>query len=224
MKKFKAILWDCDSCLIDSETIACGHAADLLTQAGYPISTQDYVIRFAGQGKAHIFDTIQKESGLDLRNTIDRNEKIKQRNELFRAHLKEIEGISDVLDTLTLPMAIASGSEMDRLEFTLQLTNLYDRFLPHIYSSTLVKNGKPAPDIFLYAADKLGIVPEECLVIEDSENGVRAGIAANMTVFGFTGGSHVPNKQVHAAKLSALGAHHVFDDMRELPLLLHGPA
>jgi HAD superfamily hydrolase (TIGR01509 family) len=213
MTRFKAILWDCDGCLIDSELIACSHAAELFTQAGYPITTEDYILRFAGQGKEHIFSTIEKETGLDLRGKIDRGDKIRRRNELFQDHLKEIPGISLFLQQSRVPMAIASGSEFDRLEYTLRLTNLYDRFMPHIYSSSLVAKGKPAPDIFLYAADKLNVRPEDCLVIEDSENGVRAGRAAGMAVFGFTGGSHVPDKAAHEKRLLELGAERVLHEI-----------
>lgn len=134
--------------------------------------------------------------------------------------MKIIDGIHEVLEQIDLPMAIASGSDYERLEYTLQLTGLYGRFKNCTYSSSLVAKGKPSPDIFLYAAEQLGVYPRDCLVIEDSLNGVRAGKAANMTVFGFTGGSHVLNKQAHGHELLALGADLVFDEMGKLPELI----
>jgi HAD superfamily hydrolase (TIGR01509 family) len=217
---FKAVLWDCDGCLIDSEAIACGHAADELTQAGYRISMHDFVTRFAGKTRQDIYRAIYDETGLNLNDKIDPAITRREREARFTRELQPIEAIHETLDALNLPMAIASGSEFERLEHTLRLTDLFERFMPHVYSSSLVKHGKPAPDIFLYAAQKLGVAPADCLVIEDSENGVRAGVAAGMTVFGFTGGSHVPDPQAHAALLRALGAHDVFHHMSALPMLL----
>jgi HAD superfamily hydrolase (TIGR01509 family) len=217
---FKAILWDCDGCLIDSEVIACGHAAEELTSAGYPIGLHDFVTRFAGKSRADIYASIKAECGLDLNGRIDPAVTKREREARFVRELKAIEDIHETLEDLTLPMAIASGSEMPRLEQTLKLTNLYDRFMPHVYSSSLVAHGKPAPDIFLYAATQLDVSPADCLVIEDSENGVRAGKAAGMTVFGFTGGSHVPDPHTHAALLRSLGADDIFHHMSALPLLL----
>jgi HAD superfamily hydrolase (TIGR01509 family) len=217
---FKALIWDCDGCLIDSEHIACELGARLLTEAGYKISTEDYIRRFCGQGKSHIFKSVKDDCGVDYREHMQAIDKKALQREAFRANLKIIDGIHEVLEQIDLPMAIASGSDYDRLEYTLQLTGLYDRFKNSLYSSSLVAKGKPSPDIFLYAAEQLGVDPRDCLVVEDSINGVRAGKAANMTVFGFTGGSHVLNKQAHRSELLALGADLVFDDMRELPRLI----
>lgn len=217
---FKALLWDCDGCLIDSEYIACSLSASLLTEAGYPITTEDFIVRFCGQGNSHIFKTIEDETGVDYRAFMDAVDKKAKQREAFKKDLKAIQGIHEVLDVIDLPMAIASGSEMDRLTYTLQLTDLYDRFAEHIYSSSLVAKGKPAPDIFLYAAEKLNTAPQDCLVVEDSLNGVRSGKAARMTVFGFTGGGHVPDKKQHEKLLYDLGADIVFHDMHELPSLI----
>ncbi|MDP9196290.1 MAG: HAD family hydrolase [Pseudomonadota bacterium] len=213
---FRAILWDCDGVLIDSEHIACGHAARVLTDAGYPITTEDFIRRFAGQSDKHTYETIQRAAGFDIHPRIDQGKKRAERDHLFRQHLKPIAGIHDLLDKIRLPMAIASGSAWDRLELTLKITNLFDRFMPHIYPASLVKNGKPAPDIFLHAAAQLGVEPQHCLVIEDSENGVRAGKAAGMTVYGFTGGSHIPDRTAHARTLTALGADWIFEDVAGL--------
>lgn len=217
---FDAILWDCDGCLIDSEVIACGHAAEELTNAGYPIGLQDFVVRFVGKTRKDIYSIIAQETGVDIATRINPAQTLADREQRFRAHLQPITGIHDALDQISLPMAIASGSEFERLKLTLELTGLFERFMPHVYSSSLVPNGKPAPDIFLYAAQQIGVAPAQCLVIEDSENGVRAGKAAGMTVYGFTGGGHVPDKAAHAFILRDLGADHVFHDMHDLPGLL----
>jgi HAD superfamily hydrolase (TIGR01509 family) len=208
----EAVLWDCDGCLIDSEYIACSHGARLLTEAGYPISADDYIRRFCGQGESLMYGTIESEIGFDIRTKLDKAKKKREREQLFRTQLKAIDGIPELLKKIDLPMAVASGSDPDRLQLTLSIVGLYDQLMPHVYSADLVSNGKPAPDIFLYAANQLGIVPEHCLVIEDSENGVRAGRAAGMPVIGFTGGAHILDKAAHAMRLTELGADHVAHD------------
>jgi HAD superfamily hydrolase (TIGR01509 family) len=217
---FEAILWDCDGCLIDSEHIACGLYARLLSSAGYAITTEDFILRFCGQSKNHIFSTILQDSGMDYRQHIDAPDKKDLLRLAFEQNLKPITDIQGTLDQLFVPMAIASGSEYERLNHSLKVAKLYDRFFPHIYSSSSVSRGKPQPDIFLYAANKLGVTAHNCLVIEDSHNGVRAGKAAGMTVFGFTGGSHILDKKVHADDLYKLGADHVFHHMTDLPKLI----
>lgn len=218
--KYSGILWDCDGVLIDSEWIACGLAAEMLSEAGYPISTEEFVLRFCGQGKKHIYQTIQNESGTDFLPLLENANKHTRQRQAFKDKLELIEGIVDVLDNVTVPMAIASGSGMDRLEYTLQLTDLYDRFAGRIYNSDMVEKGKPHPDVFLFAANEIKVAPEHCLVIEDSHNGVRAGKAAGMTVFGFTGGTHILDKKRHEQELRDLGADLVFHAMHELPDLM----
>jgi HAD superfamily hydrolase (TIGR01509 family) len=87
-------------------------------------------------------------------------------------------------------VAVASSSRAHFLDSKLKRMGLFDLAAPHIYSADLVEHGKPAPDIFLYTAEKLGVPPRQCLVLEDSVNGVRAGLAAGMQVWGFVGGGH----------------------------------
>jgi beta-phosphoglucomutase-like phosphatase (HAD superfamily) len=113
---------------------------------------------------------------------------------------------------------VASSSQPERLRHTLGVTGLWPHFEPYVFSATMVRNGKPAPDLFLYAAEKMGAVPRDCVVIEDSRAGVAAGRAAGMRVLGFTGASHCAPG--HDARLREAGADAVFTDMRRLPELL----
>ncbi len=213
----QAILWDCDGCLIDSEYIACDLDATLLREAGYPITTDEFIRRFCGQGNKHVFNTIQKESGVDYQLILEQKDKKELQKKAFLENLKPIDGIFEVLNRLShIPMAVASGSKYERLNFTLEITGLHQKFENRIFSSTLVNRGKPSPDIFLYAATQLGVHPQNCLVIEDSLNGVKAGKAAGMTTWGFTGGSHIPQKDNHAQELLALGADNIFHSMGDL--------
>ncbi|MBV8168546.1 MAG: HAD-IA family hydrolase, partial [Alphaproteobacteria bacterium] len=121
-------------------------------------------------------------------------------------------GIHDVLDALgDCPKGVASSSSPDWLARHLGQAELWHRFVPHVYSVAQVTRGKPAPDLFLFAAARLGIAPARCLVVEDSVAGVQAAVAAGMTAFGFCGGGHCGSG--HARRLEAAGAVATFADM-----------
>ncbi len=212
--KFDAIIWDCDGVLIDSEVLACGISAEFYTHAGYPMTAADYLRRFMGLSRAQIDDAIRQETGRDLAFDIDWTRRDAEREALFEAELKAIAGIEGLLAemrALSLPMAIGSGSSLKRLEHSLRLVKLWDAFAPHVYSSEQVARGKPAPDIYLLAAEKLRVAPARCLVIEDGVHGTHAGKAAGMTVYGFTGGSHCT--PATAGDLRTAGADAVFADV-----------
>ncbi len=124
--------------------------------------------------------------------------------------LMAIAGIAPVVERLALPKAVASSSEAHHLEYKLRKTGLWHHFAPHIYSADHVTHAKPAPDLFLHAATALGIAPADCLVVEDSVNGVKAGLAAGMRVWGFAGGGHMT--PALGASLLAAGAERVVED------------
>ena len=213
----KLIIFDCDGVLIDSEVIACRTTARALTLAGYPISAEDMVDRFAGQSGQTLRVAIERELGRPLA----RGFEAETRQELwaaFKNDLLAMDGIETVLDALDMPVCVASGSSKERLDYTLHLVGLRDRFAPHIFSAEFVAKGKPAPDLFLFAAHRMDAPPQECLVIEDSVHGVRAALAAGMAVFGFCGGGHC--EPSHAARLLQEGAAAVFSNIAALPRLV----
>ena len=181
--RYEAIIWDCDGVLIDSEVLACYVIVKSLTDIGYKIPLEDYFRRFLGKSQAQMFHEIELETGLQLEKKFSNDLIFARQKEVFSQHLQETAGVRDVLNTLDIPMAVASGSNFDRLCYTLEITNLIDFFNGHIYSTEMVKKGKPAPDIFFYAAEKLNVSPEKCLVIEDSINGVNAAKAAGMDIY-----------------------------------------
>lgn len=227
MQHIQAIIWDCDGCLIDSEPIACSIAAAHYTRAGFTIDAQGYIDRFAGKRGGDIAQEINNELGSGLGDELLRrvdHEKLKAETlAAFESDLKPVSGIHDVLAALqTMPMAIASGSGMQRLDVSLSVTGLKPYFPEHVYSAELVEQGKPAPDIFLYAAEKLNVSPHACLVIEDGPSGVTGACAAGMQVFGFIGASH--GSQALAGRLKAAGAHDVLSDIAVLPHLLQTEA
>lgn len=216
--KYKAIIWDCDGVLIDSEAIACAVAAEALVTLGYKISTEDFIDRFMGKSDKQVFAEIAQETGLQLEEAFRNSKATEKTKELFNGSLKAIAGIAEALKSFSVPMAVASGSSPARLEHSLTLTALISYFNGHIYSAEHVKNGKPAPDVFLHAAQNLGVKPEECLVIEDGIHGITGAKAAGMDVFAFTGGSHITEKL--RQKIAALAPTKIFADMRALPALL----
>jgi len=134
----------------------------------------------------------------------------------FKTELRATPGIEqtlDALDAVGLPYCVASSGDHEKMNTTLGITGLLPRFAGRIFSVTQVAHGKPAPDIYLFAAAQMNAVPSSCAVVEDTPPGVRAGVAAGMTVFGFC--AFTP-----AEKLRAAGAQQTFDDMQRLPQLL----
>ena len=136
----------------------------------------------------------------------------------FEVESLTIDGIAAVLAAHDGPLCVASGSRPERVRRCLEIVSLLHHFDPHIFSATQVARGKPAPDLFLFAAREMGEAPEDCLVIEDSVHGVNAAIAAGMRVIGFIGGSHCGPHQ--ARRLLDAGAARVISHMRELPALI----
>jgi len=134
---------------------------------------------------------------------------------LCEAELRAMPGVEAVLDGGSGKMCVASSSSPERLRHTLGLVGLYRRFDPHVFSATMVARGKPAPDLFLLAAQRMAANPARCVVIEDSLPGVEAAVAAGMTAIGFVGGGHCAPG--HAHRLRAAGAASVVAAMPELP-------
>ncbi|HEV3156234.1 MAG TPA: HAD family hydrolase [Candidatus Baltobacteraceae bacterium] len=212
------LIWDCDGCLIDSELLACSIPAALLTEMGFPITAQAYVERFAGQGIRHSIRLIEEETGRSFMEGFPFDRLRAEREALFEASLRPIDGVHEALARINMSMCVASGSEVDRLKQTLSIAGLYERFAGCIFSAEQVERGKPAPDLLLFAARQMGAIPARCLVIEDSIIGVKAAQAAGMRVFGFAGASHVSD--IWKERLAATGVEKLFEDMRELPDLL----
>jgi HAD superfamily hydrolase (TIGR01509 family) len=134
--------------------------------------------------------------------------------ETFRAQLKPIAGVAAVLAALRLPTCVASSSDLDRVRFSLELTGLAPYFGERLYTSQMVAQGKPAPDLFLLAAGRMEAAPRRTLVIEDSVSGVTAAKAAGMKVWGFVGGAHYRLAD-GSALLRQAGADRIFAAMTD---------
>jgi HAD superfamily hydrolase (TIGR01509 family) len=215
------LIFDCDGVLIDSELIGCRVEAEALTGAGLRITLEEILERFTGITSKETFRTLEEEQGRRLPAGFAQRVGAAIRT-AFERELRAIAGIHAALERIEVPVCVASSSSPARLEHSLRVTRLFERFTPRIFSTTAVGRGKPAPDLFLYAADRMATAPARCLVIEDSIPGVQAGVAAGMRVLGFAGGSHCAPD--HALRLRDAGAARTFADMTLLPCLLAATA
>ena len=214
---FDLVIFDCDGVLVDSEVISCRAHADVLSRHGYPITQQQVFDRFLGRSTRQAISEIEAELGRALPDDFH----VQLQDEQFRsfeADLEAVPHIHSALDAIAQAACVASSGSHQRMNVTLGRTRLYDRFAPNIFSASQVSNGKPAPDLFLFAASQLNVSPERCLVIEDSVPGVTGGRAAGMTVLGFHGGCHC--RPGYGEDLRVAGATATFDDMRQLPGLI----
>jgi len=214
---FDLIIFDCDGVLVDSEVISCRAHAETLTRHGYPITADEVLNRFLGVSDREARLMIENEISRKLPN--DFESQVKQATLQFYADdLRAISYVGEAIAAIGLPKCVASSGTPEKIRHGLTCAGLYDQLAPHIFSASEVKRGKPAPDLFLFAAEQMQAAPAQCLVIEDSIPGVTGAVAAGMTVLGFHGGSHCPPG--HGDTLRAAGAIMTFEDMRQLPDLI----
>ena len=193
----------------------------ILAEQGLNFQREDYVTRFMGLSDQAFHDVIdveaQKRLGRSISDTI-RAELATRLRQTMIARLTEVPGANEAVAGVALLKAVASSSTKEGLERKLRQVGLWPHFEPHVYSADHVANAKPAPDLFLHAADQLGVRPEQCLVLEDSVNGVVAARAAGMRVWGFLGGGHVHDGLGN--RLTAAGAERLVRDWPEAATLL----
>ncbi|MBN14584.1 MAG: hydrolase [Pelagibacterium sp.] len=212
------IIFDCDGVLVDSEPIAIDVLVETVAALGVHIPAEIAYRDFLGRTFKTVSASLAGDHGVTMDDTAleDMRHRLYAR---YKSALKPMPGIADVLDALDIPACVASSSVSERIEISLKLTGLYDRFAPDIYSATMVARGKPAPDLFLFAAEQMGFAPAECVVIEDSPAGVAAAKAAGMAVIAFTGGSHIGPAGLKP-QLAALNPDALIDDLHNLPSAL----
>ncbi|MBV8132910.1 MAG: HAD family hydrolase [Alphaproteobacteria bacterium] len=212
-RDLKLVIFDCDGVLVDSEPIINQAHAHVLTACGYPITERDLVERFCGMSDPEMLGIIEHQWGRAL--PAFYAERVGLMIEAgFHQSLAAIDGVAEVLDAMPVPVCVASSSSPEQIRHKLELTGLLRRFGENLFSAAMVARGKPAPDLFLYAARHLRTAPDRCLVVEDSPAGIDAAVAAGMTAIGFSGGSHCGPE--HGARLQARGAALVISDMHEL--------
>ncbi|MEU3349286.1 HAD family hydrolase [Streptomyces sp. NPDC006700] len=212
--RYDLVIFDNDGVLVDSEPISNRLLAAYLTELGHPTSYEDSIRDYMGSAMHRIHDLVLERTGKRLPDDFD--DVFHARVfAAFQRELKPVAGAADVLEKLTVdgtPYCVASSGSHERIRVGHRATGL-DRWFDEerIFSSQDVGRGKPAPDLFLHAADRMGVAPERCVVVEDSPLGVRAAVAAGMDVYGFTA-------MTPAAKLA--DATQLFSRMEELADLL----
>jgi HAD superfamily hydrolase (TIGR01509 family) len=212
--RYDLVIFDNDGVLVDSEPISNRLLAAYLTELGHPTSYEDSIRDYMGSAMHRVHDLVRERTGRRL--PADFDDVFHGR--VFAAFERELEpvaGAVDVLEKLAadgVPYCVASSGSHERIRVGHRKTGLDQWFGDEqIFSSQDVGRGKPAPDLFLYAAQRMGVVPERCVVVEDSPLGVQAAVAAGMDVYGFTA-------MTSAARLA--GATRLFSDMGELPQML----
>ena len=208
----RLVIFDCDGVLVDTERIAVRIDVAVLATLGWVMTEADVVERFMGRSDEYMVSQIEAHLGRPLPENWEEPFHHWYRD-AFAAELGPVPGIVEALDAIDLPTCVASSGTHERMRYTLGLTKLYERFVGRIFSVTEVAAGKPAPDLFLHAATRMGVDPAACAVVEDSRYGVEAARAAGMRAFGYAGGL-TPRQRLEGPNTV------VFDDMRELPRLL----
>ncbi len=212
MAKPDLIIFDCDGVLIDSEILSCRCLSDVLAGYGIKLGVDQALDLFLGRSVTAVREHYEALGHL-IPEQFAAELKVRIRA-AFLSSLCPVEGVSSVLEDLRIPHCVASSSDIDRVSFSLSLTGLALHFDTRVYTSQMVKRGKPAPDLFVYAAERMQVDPHRTLVVEDSVSGVKAGKAAGMTVWGFVGGSHYQSRD-GKAMLREAGADRVFGQMAD---------
>lgn len=179
------MIFDCDGVLVDSETLGNVAIAETVQGLGLPLDAEECIRLFRGIKMSEVVREIERRIGRSLDAGFVPRLRARMA-ELFRERLRPIEGVEDLLDRLTLPYCVASNAPMEKIELTLGVTGLLPRFaIGSIVSAYDVGVWKPDPGLYLHAAERLGVAPAGCVVVEDSVAGVEAGVAAGMRVYGF---------------------------------------
>src|SRR5277367_6737098 len=206
------IIFDCDGVLVDSEVLSCSCLSKVLAGYGIELGLDQALDLFLGRSVTAVVEhyealgrTIPEQFSTELTAGV---------RAAFLSTLCPIEGVNSVLEGLQIQHCVASSSDVDRVCLSLSLTGLAAHFGSRLYTSQMVERGKPAPDLFLYAAERMQADPHRTLVIEDSVSGVKAGKAAGMTVWGFVGGSHYQSRDGKAI-LAEAGADRIFARMAD---------
>jgi HAD superfamily hydrolase (TIGR01509 family) len=212
MPPYKLIIFDCDGVLVDSERITNQVFVDMLNALGLPVTLEDMFEQFVGRSMGQCVEKITALLGKAPPEDFLPDYRARTAAALA-SQLKPVPGIEAALDAIALPWCVASSGDHAKMRTTLGVTGLWPRFEGRIFSVTDVAHPKPAPDVFLHAAQRCGAALADCIVVEDTPTGVAAGVAAGMTVLGYCA-------LTPAHRLQAAGAHHVFGNMADLPRLL----
>jgi HAD superfamily hydrolase (TIGR01509 family) len=206
------VIFDCDGVLVDSERLAIEVDVVVMAELGWPLTFDEVVDLFMGRSHADVTAIIEEHLVMKL--PPDWGDEFRPLyDEAFKA-LQAVAGVEEALDRLTVPTCVASSGSHRRIRESLERVGLYERFDGRIFSSTDVAMGKPAPDLFLDAAETLDTPAEACLVVEDSPFGTEAARAAGMRALAYAGGGLSSVRELEGPGTV------VFHDMADLPYLV----
>jgi HAD superfamily hydrolase (TIGR01509 family) len=214
---YDLIIFDCDGVLIDSEVISARQLIAELADYGVTIDMAFVTRQFLGRSYPTVLREVRETFGVTLPDRFEADYRARLLA-AFRTDLRVMPGVVQAIATLRSPYCLATSSSPERLATSLALTGLTTAFAGRGFTASEVQRGKPAPDLFLHAAARMGTDPARCLVIEDSLTGIRAGLAAGMTVWRFAGGSHLRGLDLTPPPDAT--PHLTFDDFVALPALL----
>ncbi len=190
MGRTELVIFDCDGVLIDSEVISATMLIAALKGYGVEVDLEFVSRRFLGRSYPVVLKEVRDTFGIALPDHFEAGYRARLLA-AFERHLTIMPGVRETIARLGLPSCVATSSSPERVNRSLQLVGLAEVFGPRVFTSSLVDRGKPAPDLFLFTAARMGVAPARCLVIEDSLNGVQAGLTAGMEVWRYIGGSHL---------------------------------
>ncbi|WP_405292499.1 HAD family hydrolase [Algibacter sp. Ld11] len=193
MKKYKCVIFDCDGVLVDSEPVSIQVLVDIANEYGANIDLNYGMKHFKGSFFTACKQMITELAQKELPDSLESD--YRQRSfEAFKKDMKPVKGVKNVIENLEIPFCVASSGPEDKIELNLGLTGLLPFFENKIFSCYKLQKWKPDPAVFLWAAETMGFMPEECVVIEDSISGVRAAKAGGFDVFGYV--EHDYNNQL----------------------------
>jgi HAD superfamily hydrolase (TIGR01509 family) len=211
------VIFDCDGVLVDSELIFGRVLGECLIALNFPTTIDEAVALGLGKNRVTLAAAVEDRFGRSLPEEFFETFGARATS-VFERELLPMAGAGALLAALPVQCCVASNGSLERVRQRLAMTGLLPFLDPHVFSAQQVAHGKPAPDLFLFAARRLGVPPEACIVVEDSIAGVEAAIAAGMPVAGFCGGSHCEGD--HADRLAAAGCSQVFARMPDLGVFL----
>jgi len=203
------IIFDCDGVLIESEAIYIEVDQRILAEFGWHLERDEIIERFVGKSHEHFVGVVETHLGHALPKDWESSHAHLYREACIQG-LLPVDGIVEALDAISMANCIASNGRHETMHFTLGLTGLFDRFDGRIFSASDVPRAKPAPDLFLHAASKLGHHPANCVVVEDSPSGVEAALSAGMKVIAYAAGV-TPKERLTGEGVTLIG------HMSELP-------
>jgi HAD superfamily hydrolase (TIGR01509 family) len=206
------VIFDCDGVLVDSEPISARVGAAVLADLGWNVSPEELIRRFAGCTEEYWRDSVESALGRPLDDGWEAPYQ-SWYQDAFEAELQAVPGVADVLQSLTVPFCVASNGSHEKIRANLRRVGLEEAFEGRFFSAQDVRQGKPAPDLFLHAARTMGVAPGRCAVIEDSPTGLAAARAAGMQCFAYAAGL-IPVDRLIGPRTT------VFDDMNQLPELI----